>query len=426
MVFVILLASASPPAWAQASTAPLTLDDCIRLAQGAASLAGVARQETQIADLGVRQAKAGFLPRSQFDAGFTYNSPLQSDTSVQSYVALNGVREHSYLLTALQEIDTSGRLRAELARARAERDAAGANVTITQRDVKRAVTAAYYQLLLTRHLADALRDSLAEAESFEQRTRLLLANGEAAQADLIKASAEVAQLRQAQNAAQLDAELANQELASFWTANVAEPLRLVDIFEQPPAPPAFETFAAAAGTSPFLKRPEFSLLDAERRGFLAESRRARAELFPQAGLGFQYGLDSNFVRARDRGYAIFVSLSVPVFDWFRTLNTSKQFRVQAEQTDTRRALAERLFSRDYASAQSRVRKLFDQIALAAEQVRLAQEDLRLSRIRFEGGEGSAVDVVTAQNQLAQARANYYLSLANYWNARADREVAVGQ
>jgi len=262
----------------------------------------------------VRQAKAGFLPRSQFDAGFVYNSPLQSNTSVQSYVALNGVREHSHLLTALQEIDTSGRLRAELTRARAERDAAGVNVTISQRDVKRAVTAAYYQLLLARHLADALRDSLAEAESFENRTRLLLENGEAAQADLVKASAEVAQLRQARNAAELDAELANQELASFWTANVAEPLRLMDVFEQPPAPPGFEAFAAAAGASPFLKRPEFSLLDAERRGFLAESRRARAELFPQASLGFQYGLDSNFVRARDRGYAIFVNLNVPVFD----------------------------------------------------------------------------------------------------------------
>jgi hypothetical protein len=35
------------------------------------SLARVAKQESEIADLGSRQAKAAFLPKSQFDAGYT-------------------------------------------------------------------------------------------------------------------------------------------------------------------------------------------------------------------------------------------------------------------------------------------------------------------------------------------------------------------
>jgi outer membrane protein TolC len=34
--------------------------------------------------------------------------------------------------------------------------------------------------------------------------------------------------------------------------------------------------------------------------------------------------------------------------------------------------------------------------------------------------------VTAQNQLSQARNNYYTSVANYLNARADLEVASGK
>ena len=60
------------------------------------------------------------------------------------------------------------------------------------------------------------------------------------------------------------------------------------------------------------------------------------------------------------------------------------------------------------------------------QAELAGEDLRLSRIRYEGGEGSALDVVAAQNGLAQARSNYYTTMANYLNARADLEVASGR
>jgi outer membrane protein TolC len=73
-----------------------------------------------------------------------------------------------------------------------------------------------------------------------------------------------------------------------------------------------------------------------------------------------------------------------------------------------------------------VKRLYEQIGLTREQVRLAEEDLKLSRVRYEGGEGSALDVVTAQNQLAQARNNYYTSVANYLNARTDLEVASGK
>ena len=61
-----------------------------------------------------------------------------------------------------------------------------------------------------------------------------------------------------------------------------------------------------------------------------------------------------------------------------------------------------------------------------DEISRAEDDLRLSRIRYEGGEGSALDVVTAQSQLAQARSNHYTALANYLNARADLEVASGQ
>ena len=69
---------------------------------------------------------------------------------------------------------------------------------------------------------------------------------------------------------------------------------------------------------------------------------------------------------------------------------------------------------------------FEQIAALDRQVKLAEEDLTLSRVRYEGGEGSALDVVTVQNQLAQARAGYYTNLANYLIAKADLEVADGR
>jgi outer membrane protein TolC len=73
-----------------------------------------------------------------------------------------------------------------------------------------------------------------------------------------------------------------------------------------------------------------------------------------------------------------------------------------------------------------VKQLYEQISLTRLQAKLAEDDLQMSRIRYEGGEGSTLDVVTAQNQLAQARSNYYTTIANYLNAKADLEVASGK
>lgn len=408
---------------AQAPAGALTLAECVRKAESAPSAVQLARQQSNIADLAIKETQAAMLPSTQFDSGFTYNSPLQGASPLQSFVALNGVREHLFLLSANQPVDISGRLRADRQRARANRDAAESGVRISQRDLKRAVTAAYYRLLLARHLALALGDSVREAEDFEKRTRALIENGEASQADLAKASAALASFRQAQSTAALEERLANQELASFWTTAVNDKVEIVDVFTETPG--ASET-GPSPGAKPYTSRPEFGLLDAQRRGFLAESKRVRAELLPQANVTFQYGLDSTVWRAADHGYAFFVTLNVPIFDWKRTWNASREFAVRAQQVETQQEIVERAYAREYEAAQARVGNALELVALAQKQVGLSQEDLRLSRLRFEGGEGPALEVVTAQNQLTQARVSYYTAIAAYWNARADREVAAGQ
>ncbi|MFB3778372.1 MAG: TolC family protein [Bryobacteraceae bacterium] len=417
------LAASVSCASAQPQPSPaLTLQDCIRLAESVPSPVSIARQEREIAARDLAQARANFLPESRLVNGFTYNSPLLYNREVFSHLPLNGIREYASLLSVRQEFDTSGRLRADVASARAAQEITATSVALTQRDLRRAVTTAYYRALLTRRIVRIVEDALAESRSFENRARLLSQAGEASQADVAKASAQVAFLQQARNGAELEARLANQELASFWTRDVADPLSLADALEA--APPAPEP--EVAQTEPFLKRLEFRLFDAQRRGFQADLRRARSGLLPQLGVVFQYGVDSTAVRIRDRGYAAFANLTIPVFDWNRARAAMQQARLRAQQVESTRAISERTFSKEYQGSLARVRQLFEQISLARQQARLAEEDLRFSRIRYEGGEGSALDVVSAQNQLAQAWSNYYTAMANYLNAKADLEVASGR
>ncbi len=409
---------------AQTGSLPLSLEDCVRLALSAQSTINLARQQIQIALYGLAQARSNFLPMTRINNTFTYNSPLLYNRSKVSFVALNGIREYNSVVNTALEVDTSGRLRAELTRAHADQDAALANAKITERDLRRVVTRSYYQLLLARHLVRAARDSLAEARSFESRTRLLVEKGEAAQGDLIKASSQVAFLEQALDNTELDAQFANTTLASLWTKDVNETLSVVDVLDQSATPPT-EGKPEGGVHDPFMHRPEFELLDAQKRGFLADSRRARADLLPQGNIIFEYGVDSTRAVIRNRGYAALFNLNIPVFDWLKARSASRQFQLQAQGVESGRRIAERAFSKEYWDALERVKRSFAQISMTQAQVKLSGDNLRISRLRFEGGEGAALDVVTAQSQLSQARSNYFTTLSNYWNAKADLEIASG-
>ncbi len=400
----------------------MTVEDCIRQALAVPSAVGLARREREIASRDRDQVRAAFLPQSAATFGSVYASPWRMDRSMPSFVAANGIREYTGLASISQEIDTSGRIRADYARAKAGQEATAAGHAIAERDLKRAVAQAYNRLLLARHLVKVVRTSLVESESFERRVQLLSNAGEAARADVVKASAQVAFLRQSLTSAELAATLANQELASFWTPDVEPLLNIVDTFEQglpspEPSPPEAQ---------PFLRRFEFRLFDAQQKGFQAEARREKARLFPQLAWTFQYGLDVNQVAWQNRGYSAFAVLSVPIFDWFRAINASRQFSLKASQVAETRSLAVRELSREYQAALARVKQFYAQVAQSRSQVALAEEDLKLSRVRYEGGEGAALDVVVAQNQVAQARSDYFSSVSNYLNARLDLEVTSGR
>ncbi len=203
---------------AQSSSQPLTLDECVRRAEAAQSNVTIARQQAEIARYARTQAVASFLPQATVGGLFGYNSPLPGTRDTFSYLSANGIREYSALGNVALEVDTSGRLRAQLSRAKADQDAAAATIVLSQRDLRRAVAASFYRLTLARKLIQVADDNLKEAQNFEGRNRLLVENQEVAQADLVKASSQVAFFEQAVNAAELEAKLANHELASFWTA----------------------------------------------------------------------------------------------------------------------------------------------------------------------------------------------------------------
>ncbi len=273
-------------------------------------------------------------------------------------------------------------------------------------------------------LVELEQSSLTEAREFERTVRARLEQGESSRADLLKATAQRSQFEQALAQAQLDARMANQILASFWTADVDAEIPLASALDAnvEPPPDALEQEAKQAVES----RPEFRRFDAIDRTYQAQRKIARAGLRPDASVVFQYGLDANQVRADQRGYAAYVNLNVPIFDWFRSRSGVREANYREQQTEFDRAAAERTFSREYYAARARVQSWHDRIPLARSEFDDSNENLRLVRLLYAAGEGLALDVVQSQVQASQAGQSLYSAIAEYQRALADFEVAAGR
>lgn len=405
-----------------ASSSPRTLEQYIDAARKAPSTVQHARLLQRSAQANVNAARANFLPILTVNNTFAYNSPLLYAPGQFSYVALNGVHEYSTLGNAALELDASGRLRALLDRARANRDIATANVEISDRDLVRLVTTAYFHVVLARHLLASANENLQAARDFEERVKKLEAAGEVAHADTIKASLEVALMEKTAQSSALEAELASHELASYYTTDTATAVNVADELDVSVPPPPMPL----TGASPYLKRPELRSLAAEAFGFHADARQMRAKLLPQVTLQAQYGIDSTRYSFRDRGYALFGHLDIPVFDWFRSYNEMRAYTFQARQAENDIAVARRTYSKEYQDALSSVASSYQQTQTAERELQLAKENVRLSMLRYTGGEGSATEVVTSQQQLTQAQIDWYSARANYSNAQSALKVASGQ
>ena len=107
-----MLLAALAASLVQAQQQALTLDECVRLALEAPSLAQAADREQAIARERQTAARSEMLPQFGLNAGHVYNSPSRNGPTPFSFVALNGVREYLSTADANWSVDLSGRLRA--------------------------------------------------------------------------------------------------------------------------------------------------------------------------------------------------------------------------------------------------------------------------------------------------------------------------
>jgi outer membrane protein TolC len=429
LIFVLLLGATagaqqaeSAPAAGNAAPVTITLQDALRMAQAnspqfraAVTDAGMAREDKV-------QARAGMLPGLSYQAQYLYTEG--NGTPSGRFIANNSVHEYVSQGNAHEEMGLGPV--AQYRRTAALEAAARARLEIAERGLVVTVTSSYYNLVVAQREYANAQLALTAAQDFLRISRDLEGGGEVAHSDVIKAELQRNERTQQLAEAQLAMQTARLDLAVLIFPNFTQDFTVVDDLRLPPPLPAFaDAQKLAAAKNPDLKQAVENL-QAARQGVLV----AWAGHLPSLSFDYWYGIDASHFATQtggvhNLGYAAAATLNLPVFNWGATESKVKQAGLQRQQAQvelsyTQRQLVARLQSA-YAEA-TVARAALDNLRNSAE---LAAESERLTTLRYRAGEASALEVVDAQNTLAQARNAYDQGELRYRVALATLQTLTG-
>ena len=121
-----------------------------------------------------------------------------------------------------------------------------------------------------------------------------------------------------------------------------------------------------------------------------------------------------------------VTLDIPIWDWLSTQHKVKQSEILRDVAKTTLTATQRRLIADLSEFYDEAAAARDQLASLDVSVTTAEESLRLARLRFTGGEGSALEVVDAQNALILAEVSRADGIVRYQVALAGLQTLTGR
>jgi outer membrane protein TolC len=321
--------------------------------------------------------------------------------------------------------DRKGAALEALARAKAE---------IARRGLKVTVTKDYYGLIVSERKFATVQEALQQAQHFLDMTKEQENEGQVAHSDVIKAQIQSNQQKLALQEAQLQMEKDRLTLAVIIFPTFTENFSLVDDLDQGPSLPGFpEVKAMAEHENPDLR----AALEAVKASSLEVSA-ARFAMFPSITSDLDYGIEANAYALRsiassfpekgplpNVGYFATFTLNLPVWDWGSLRSKLHQAEYRRNQARVELSLAQRQAVSELYSSYNEAQTAKSAVATARESADLGRESLRLTVLRYQAGQASALEVVDAQNTFAQSRNAYDDAQARYRMALAQLQTVTG-
>ncbi len=416
-----LLAQSVPPAGGRLI---INLEDALERAHRVNPLFQSAVIGSELAREDKIQARAALLPSLNYSNQYIYTQGNGTPSGI--FVANDGVHVYNSQAVIHGDIFSPGK-RAEYQRAQAADALARAKVEIARRGLAAAVVESYYGLIAAERKYAHAQQSVREARQFADITQKQEHGGEAAHADVVKAQILAEQRARETQEAELNVERSRIGLAVMIFPDFRQDFSVVDDFDS--IPPLAEL--AAIRNLAMDHSPEVQAAQAALRQETLSISIARSALLPTLSFDYFYGIDANQFATynhrneRNLGSVAQGSLNIPVFTWGAARSRVRQAELRREQAQIELGAAERQLLANLNSFYREAEIARAQLDSLRGSADLASESLRLTLLRYEAGEATALEVVDAQVTLTEARNAYDDGVTRYRVALASLQTLTG-
>jgi outer membrane protein len=413
----------------------LSLEQAVALAEKTNETLLIALEDQSRAGAAVKEAYSGILPNVQFQADYQKNFTkpafflpdelgggkveIGSDYEVTSHIRLD------------QTLYAFGRVGNAVEYAKIYKDIAAIAVGYARSDVVFSVKEAYYRVLLARHVAEIRRRSLEQADSHRINVEQKFSQGTASRFELLRAQVEVKNREPELISAENNVALSMQDLKRLLDIDDGPDPVLTDSLTYIPLGITEDQAVAEA----LAARPEIKTLELNVHGTGRILAIERAGRLPTLGLFAQVLFQGQAnddpldpFDARHRAFSTFagLSLTVPIFDGFRT-----KARIQQARADNRRAefeleSAQKAVRLEVMKAVKDLQSLEQSYEAQLATVSLAEETYSIAETRFFNGLSTQLELTDAETALDAARVNYATTLFEYDVAIAILDKALGR
>ena len=421
-------ATAPPPQAAQQTSAGasqtlrLTLDDALARARKNSTQFQAARTDAAIARQDRYQAGAALLPSVTYNNQALYTQ--LSNNNVR-FIANNAAHEYvsqANLHESIDLVSISAFRRASaasaLAKARAEIASRGLVVTVVQN---------YYAVAAAQLKLEAAKKNGDEGDRFLKLTQDLEKGGEVAHSDVIKAELQMQDRRRQLLEAQLGLLNARLDFAVLIFPDFNDNFELAeDLHASVPLPTLAEVQQRAARDNPDLRA---ALAAVQQAGH--DVTGARAGYLPSLSFDYFYGIDATrFAVNNENGFSnlgtsALATVNIPIWNWGATQSRIKQAELRRAQAQRELSLAQRKLLAEIKSLYAEADTALNELSGLSRSAELSAESLRLTTLRYKGGEATVLEVVDAQTTFAQANAAYQDGAVRYRVALANLQTLTG-
>jgi outer membrane protein TolC len=285
----------------------------------------------------------------------------------------------------------------------------------------------YYSVTAAQLKLEAAKKNADEGESFLKLTKELENGGEAAHSDVIKAELQAQDRHRQLLEAQLGLLNARLGFAVLIFPDFNDNFELAeDLHAGVPLPTLAEVQQRAARDNPDVRA---ALTAVQQAGH--EVTGARGGYLPTLSLDYWYGIDAPQFAVNDRngfsnlGSAAAVTLNIPIWNWGATQSRIKQAELRRAQAQRELSLTQRKLLAEIKSLYAEADTALNELSGLSRGAELSGEGLRLTTLRYKGGEATVLEVVDAQTTFAQANAAYQDGAVRYRVALANLQTLTG-